>query len=238
MITTLLIRAFQQDVDPRLKVTQADRSMVAVCEKAFKATFPGNTNSIPWRRSATDESRSFYNRACKIYLSETEPVRILLLSTGSRQERMNNGPGQTSLFNSLAQWEPYAFKKVAAVWPDVDGFVISYDSRGEIATKTKHPVTGQTIQQWASDSNIVGMSWRTHSIRGFQRDFSATLDRATGEVLSLACGPFHPISGVFPAKIDNSKKRGTKVVGPPPSLTLESYAKWKKDRQQRKPPTP
>ncbi len=199
------------------KPTQNELSIKAA--QVATKVYGQRTNPKPWRQTSDDPLELFdgYNT---IFFSKNEPGRLHSLVSGVSL-RMKNGPKQGEKFRTQDEWEQHGFRQVAKVWNDIDGYV------GEFRKVGEQSFTVQGHKSWDSNSNKVTVIWFTHPIRGLLRQFSCTMDMATGETLNLSCSPYHPAPSKLIAKFDNSPKRKVKIAPPPAGMTVESYRKAK-----------
>jgi len=187
---------------------QIDPAIIRVASDASARLYGHSKEERPWKYSSNANQRSLNNGICDVYMSRQDPKRISAIHAMGEGMRMRNGPQQSEKFKSISEWEQFGFAQVQKIWQDVDGFVIRAKKNGEIFD------TGGGKKMWASDSNIMALSWFTKPVNGRLRQFDCEMDLATGKVLYMACAGFMK-AGRYKVLLDNSKKRKTKVALPP-----------------------
>ena len=194
--------------------TPRSASLAEQAEHASHLLFGVVPGEKPWK-SYSDEPLIFTSNISRISFSNRYSGRIFSIGRVDIGQRMRNGPKQGELFKSRAEWEEFGFKQIHKIWSDIDGYAGSFRRIGEVA----FVVAGR--KSWESNSNLMSITWFTFPVNGMQRQFDVSMDLATGNVIWMSCSNFAKAPSDWNTRksgyirMDNSKKRRTKVALPP-----------------------
>jgi len=188
----------------------ADRDRIVMASNVVAKVYKNLRNARPWA-VLQDNPLSVHNNAVTVSFARNEPMRISMISRMDMSDRMRSGPKQGEAFKTLTEWEAHGFKQIQKVWTDIDGYLGVVNKVGE----DFHIAAGR--KNWSNVSNTMTLIWFTHPVHGLQRQFSVSMEMATGEPINFMCSSFSKAPRVIKKSwvlVDNSGKRKVKVGRP------------------------